>query len=169
MNTLETLTELVQGPCSKNQQDIIDSKFLDVASFLLGMHIRKRKNDKSATTASERSDERSIKERSNSNISGSKSNYGRKKLTDAPIERWMLERLKYKCMVLVTSLLELNSDDMAIKRIMRSMPIEVLKENLITVYKKYRKMYGEEYTSDVVGHVSMIAQCRFMLTLMKRL
>lgn len=75
------------------------------------------------------------------------------KLSDAPIERWMLERLKYKCMVLVTSLLELNSDDMAIKRIMRSLPIEVLKENLISVYKKYHKMYGDEYTSDCVGHI----------------
>ena len=39
----------------------------------------------------------------------------------------MLERIKFKCMVLVTSLLELNSDSLAIKRIMRSLPIEILK------------------------------------------
>lgn len=47
------------------------------------------------------------------------------------MERWMLERIKYKSMVLVSSLLELNSDSLAIKRIMRSLPIDILKDNLI--------------------------------------
>ena len=54
----------------------------------------------------------------------------------------MLERIKYKVMVLVTSLLELNSDSLAIKRIMRSLPIEILKKNLKSIYKKYKKLYG---------------------------
>jgi len=45
-------------------------------------------------------------------------------------------------MVLVTSLLELNSDSLAIKRIMRSLPIECLKDNLKQIYKKYKKQYN---------------------------
>lgn len=40
-------------------------------------------------------------------------------------------------MVLVSSLLELNSDPNAIKRILRSLPINVLKKNLIVIYKKH--------------------------------
>lgn len=38
----------------------------------------------------------------------------------------MLERIKYKSMVLVASLLELNCDSLAIKRIMRTLPLEIL-------------------------------------------
>lgn len=56
-------------------------------------------------------------------------------------------------MVLVTSLLELNTDQNAIKRIMRSLPIEVLKTNLITVFKKQRKLYGDNYTCEALKHV----------------
>lgn len=66
----------------------------------------------------------------------------------------MLERLKYKCMVLVSSLLELNSDTSAIKRILRSLPINVLRNNLITIYKKHEKMYKKiGYNKESLGHV----------------
>lgn len=65
----------------------------------------------------------------------------------------MLERIKYKVMVLVTSLLELNSDSLAIKRIMRSLPIEILKKNLTSIYKKHKKLYGPTYTQDALKHV----------------
>lgn len=58
----------------------------------------------------------------------------------------MLERIKYKVMVLVSSLLELNSDSLAIKRIMRSLPIEILKKNLTSIYKRHKRMYGANYT-----------------------
>lgn len=71
------------------------------------------------------------------------------------IDRWMLERLKYKCMVLVSSLLELNSDNTAIKRILRSLPIHVLRNNLITIFKKHEKMYKKiGYNKDSLGHVT---------------
>lgn len=40
-------------------------------------------------------------------------------------------------MILVTSLLELNSEPEVIKKIMRSLPLEVLKKNLVEIYKKY--------------------------------
>lgn len=39
-------------------------------------------------------------------------------------------------MILVISLLELNSEPNDIKKIMRSLPLEVLKKNLIEIYKK---------------------------------
>lgn len=49
-------------------------------------------------------------------------------------------------MVLVTSLLELNSDSLAVKRIMRSLPVEILKKNLTSIYKRYKNLYGLNYT-----------------------
>lgn len=58
----------------------------------------------------------------------------------------MLERIKYKVMVLITSLLELNSDSLAIKRIMRSLSIEILKKNMTSIYKRHKKLYGPTYT-----------------------
>ena len=65
----------------------------------------------------------------------------------------MISRLKYKTMVLTTSLLELNTDDSAIRRIMRSLPVDVLKENMISVYKNYKKEYGNRYARDAVNHI----------------
>ena len=56
-------------------------------------------------------------------------------------------------MVLTTSLLELNTDDSAIRRIMRSLPVDVLKENMISVYKNYKKEYGDRYARDAVNHI----------------
>ncbi|CAD8066638.1 unnamed protein product [Paramecium sonneborni] len=151
MNTLETLTELVQGPCSQNQQDIIDSLFLDVASNYLNMHIESKK--KKDQDGSQDKEEHSMRERSNSLQSKSTAKAGGKVKT-IQIDRWMLERLKYKCMVLVSSLLELNSDTNAIKRILRSLPINVLKKNLIIIYKKHQKMYKKlGYNKESLGHL----------------
>lgn len=64
----------------------------------------------------------------------------------------MLERIKYKSMVLVSSLVELNSDSHAIKRIMRSLPIEILKKNVVSIYKRYRKMYAA-YSQEAFKHI----------------
>lgn len=40
-------------------------------------------------------------------------------------------------MVLITSLIEMNSDSSAIRRIMRSLSLEILKKNLIQIYERY--------------------------------
>lgn len=69
----------------------------------------------------------------------------------------MLERLKFKCMVLVYSLLELNSDKLAIKRILRSLPINVLRKNLIFIYRKHEKMYKAiGYNKESLNHVIIL-------------
>ncbi len=46
-------------------------------------------------------------------------------------------------MILVISLLETNSDRLCVKRIMRSLPLSILKENLAVVYNRYKKIYNE--------------------------
>jgi len=45
------------------------------------------------------------------------------------IKLWFLFKKK-KCMVLIYSLIEMNSDSSAIRRIMRSLSLEILKKNL---------------------------------------
>lgn len=56
-------------------------------------------------------------------------------------------------MVLVSSLLELNSDSLAIKRIMRSLPIEILKDNLKIIYKRYKKLHEGAYINEALKHI----------------
>ena len=68
------------------------------------------------------------------------------------LEAWMLSRLKYKVLILVNSLLE-RSSGAVIKRIMRSLPLDVLKKNLTKIYKSYKNMYGENYVMESLKHV----------------
>lgn len=60
------------------------------------------------------------------------------------MKRWMLERIKYKCMILVYSLLEMKKGYDFVKRIIRSLPLEILKTNLCEIYRRYKKKYGAE-------------------------
>jgi len=55
--------------------------------------------------------------------------------------------------ILVLSLLEMRKDDTVTKRIMRSLPIEVIKRNIAKIWKKYKKLYGTEYVKESLGHV----------------
>lgn len=57
------------------------------------------------------------------------------------LRRWMLERIKYKCMILIYSLLEMKKGDDFVKRIIRSLPLEILKRNLSEIYRRYKKKY----------------------------
>jgi len=56
-------------------------------------------------------------------------------------------------MVLITSLLELNNDPNAIRRIMSTIPVSVLRNNMIYVYKCYLKLYGKTYERESLKHI----------------
>ena len=62
------------------------------------------------------------------------------------LKRWMLERIKYKCMILVCSLLEMKQGFNVVKRVIRSLPLEVLKRNLSDIYRRYKKKFGASFT-----------------------
>ena len=47
----------------------------------------------------------------------------------------------------------MRKDDTVTKRIMRSLPIEVIKRNIAKIWKKYKKLYGTEYVKESLGHV----------------
>ncbi|EGR28323.1 MIR domain protein [Ichthyophthirius multifiliis] len=55
-------------------------------------------------------------------------------------------------MVLINSLLECNSGDLVIKRIMRTLPLATLKNNISLIYKRYTEQYGNTYAIESLGH-----------------
>lgn len=56
-------------------------------------------------------------------------------------------------MVLLNSLLEMKHNDNIVKRLIRSLPIEILKRNIVDSYKRYKKLYGVELINDALKHV----------------
>ena len=69
---------------------------------------------------------------------------------------WQIASLKYKCMILVNSLWESKQTPKTIGRIMRALPLDVLKQNIAEIYKQYRDLYGQTYTLKAFGHVRTI-------------
>ena len=59
-------------------------------------------------------------------------------------------------MILVISLVELKTDNTVIKKIMRSLPLEILKKNLQRIYKRHKKLYGNKYVKESLKHVIII-------------
>ncbi len=72
------------------------------------------------------------------------------------MDKWMVARLKYKTLVLILSLLEMRKDTGVIRRILRSLPVDVVKKNLAHVWKVYKSMYGTKYVQESLGHVNRI-------------
>ena len=66
---------------------------------------------------------------------------------------WQIAQLKYKCMILVNSLWESQQTPKRIGRLMRSIPLDVLKQNIAEVYKQYKELYATNYTAKAFGHV----------------
>lgn len=67
----------------------------------------------------------------------------------------MLFRLKYKCTITLTSLLEGQSNNLSlVVKLLRPLKISVLKNNLVSVYAKYVARYENTYSQDAFNHVS---------------
>ena len=57
-------------------------------------------------------------------------------------------------MVLVYSLLEMQMNKSVIKRMMRSLSVDILKKNLGKIYFKYKMTYGKHFVMESLKHVS---------------
>ncbi|KAL4438749.1 hypothetical protein ABPG74_013422 [Tetrahymena malaccensis] len=68
------------------------------------------------------------------------------------LEKWQLQNLKYKIMVVINGLLEFNHDSEVVKRIMRSLPLFTLKSNITAIFKRYKKIYSDQYVTQSLGH-----------------
>ncbi len=81
-------------------------------------------------------------------------------------ETWMLSRLKYKvhffliiqlilnkCLITLESILEGQTDCIILRRMRKTLPINVLKNNLGWIYQKYSFFYKQRYTNEAFNHV----------------
>lgn len=136
----DSLTEFIQGPCTKNQESIIDGKFLELASNLLSLDER---SDKYKSLGSKYEKAFSMTE---SILSGNDENVEH-------IKGWMIAHLKYKCMITIHSLLEGRNDNYIVNRMIRAFNIELFKENLTNIYEGFIGYYGHPiYDFDIFNH-----------------
>jgi len=48
----------------------------------------------------------------------------------------------------------MRKDDTVIRRILRSLPVDVVKKNLAKVWKVYKSIYGTKYVEESLNHVN---------------
>ena len=60
-------------------------------------------------------------------------------------------------MILVMSLLEKRKTRGIIKRVIKSLPIDLLKKNMAKIYKKFKEMYKGSYVTEALNHVTLIS------------
>ena len=69
---------------------------------------------------------------------------------------WMVVRLQNKCLILLLSLLEmrdLSNSLPLIRRIMRSLPINVLEVHMAKTFKKFKAIYKDDYSMQSLNHL----------------
>ena len=72
------------------------------------------------------------------------------------LEKFQISRLQHKFMILIMGLLEtrdLKDSDIIMKRIVRSLPKELIEQKITHIYMQYRKLYDKKYIIQAFGHV----------------
>ncbi|CAG9321846.1 unnamed protein product [Blepharisma stoltei] len=139
---LDALTEFIQGPCKQNQERIIDSKFLELAACILSLD----ENSQSIQPYESFKDEGSISKMESLRSQESTEDY-------ELCRGWMIAHLKYKCMITILSLLEGREDNYVMSRLIRAFNIEIFKENLMSIYANYIRLYkGQLYDYAIFNH-----------------
>ena len=134
---LDTLTEFIQGPCKENQIEIIDSKFLEISGRILSY------DEKSDSMTKYRILQEEI-------LSQTASTH---EFSGNCLKGWMIAHLKYKCLITLLSCLEGQTGSYVITRMIRSLNIEILKENIMSFYFSYTEMYpAGYYDHDLFDH-----------------
>lgn len=136
----DTLTEFCQGPCKGNQEQIINSKFLEYATGLL-------KGEERIFAISNPELEENNNFLSNIVLQEVRKS---KKVSDVP--SYKIERIRFKCIITIMSLIEQrDKNDRIFDRIVVAMPIKILKKRLTKIYKAYVKAHDNKYTNEVFG------------------
>ena len=126
----DTLTEFVQGPCRPNQKLMINSQFLETANDLLSINDYHKKLVNYATLPS-------------SNL---EKNYFDKSF----LKGKMVSVLKYKCLITLLGFLEAKTNNFVILRMSRVLNMQMIKENLISVYGLYSKDFMNQFYDDQI-------------------
>lgn len=75
----------------------------------------------------------------------------------------MVSHLKHKCLLTMHSILEGNQDIYSINRMSRALSMDVLKENLLSIYLSYIEYYGiDYYDKQIFKHYEKNSKYNFM-------
>ncbi|CAD8068825.1 unnamed protein product [Paramecium sonneborni] len=149
---LDTLNELVQGPCPENQIAVADSKFFEIASDLFGQRKDKDNANKAQTMAS---NIKTSKTQSSKMMTFKTSRY-QKQQKGSELKVWQIERMQTKCLILILSLIEMreiSDSNPIIKRIMRHLTPSLLQKHMVKCFDKYEKQCKEGYQIEVLDRI----------------
>ncbi|EAR93357.2 MIR domain protein (macronuclear) [Tetrahymena thermophila SB210] len=178
----DTLTEFIQGPCKENQIALCEGRFLEIATKLLKIknhEIQKEKvqnNIQKNVFVSQQSLNQENPLIQSKNLACVKLNYYDNHIISylqkiSPKfsnhmklalqangkyqEDWMVSRLQYKCLITIESILEGNIDYRNMQKLLKVMPISVITDKIIAIYKNYKSLYGNNYNSEAFNHVEI--------------
>lgn len=130
---LDTLTETIQGPCEKNQKELISLKFIEISVEFLNFDQYLMSNDDNPLMSQIESNTEESKETDDSLLKG-----------------WMIVHLKYKLSITLLSLLELNKNNYIISHMARSFSLSTFHNNFTWLFKEYLFKYdSEEYKDNI--------------------
>lgn len=135
---LDTLTEMIQGPCEGNQKELISLKFLDISIDLLSInqHQMPSENDTGQTSQREFNTESS------------------QDMDESLLKGWMIVHLKYKLSIALISLLELNKDNYIISFMARTIPQSIFHNNLMWLFSDFLGYYDcDEYKENLFNNM----------------
>jgi hypothetical protein len=139
----ETLTEFIQGPCFENQVEIINSYFIEIAGDLMKKRESLEASDpiRTFTYSLASREETSVKTEEFINFSDQ-------------LQGWMVAHLKFKCLITIISLFEGRKDALVSTRIIRTLSLEILQENIRDVYVNFKK-YSKEtsFHYNIFNHI----------------
>ncbi|OMJ77245.1 hypothetical protein SteCoe_23193 [Stentor coeruleus] len=141
----ETINEFMQGPCLENQDEVVNSKFLEITNELLSL-------DETSSTIQYY---RGLHITSCNNETSMSGNIEQEEIQISELSGWMIAHLKYKCLITILSIFEGRKDTYAATRVIRVINIEVLEENIKNLYMNYQEYYKWEdyYDFDLFKHI----------------
>lgn len=142
----ETLTEFIQGPCTENQDAVVNSKFIDLCSELLSLdeNLDDTQLYKNLASNYVQTDETSLTH-----------SLFFDEDEDLKLAGWMIAHLKFKCLLTLLSLFEGRKDNFIVTRLIRSLNLDILKENLKNIYiNLFDYLNTHNYNWNLFSHTS---------------
>lgn len=149
---IDTLIELIQGPCSSNQNFVLDSNLLEYLANMIdyGYHINvesNRRKNKGKRGTQRRAPIRDMSLQNSISVRF-KFDEGNTKSNSANQRRY----LRYKVSILFRSLLEVNSNpQLRYERMAKYLRFNSLMFNIIEVYKGYEAVFGDKLLSEAMN------------------
>lgn len=118
VQVLDTLIEMVQGPCAANQLTLVSNKFVEVVGSLLSAHGASSGRDVIEDT-----------------LTGATGVY-------------VSKVVQYKCMVAIVALFEGHPDGLVYTRVASLLPLSVMKQNLTAIFSDFCALANGYYDDE---------------------